>query len=137
MNFQDLLNNQIKGLNIPRYDVADFAPETFQDLVQHFSATKTLVVWSGASDNTVWGQQGNWQFRAWHDWVHILVAGQFEKQGEILVMREQQRQVSSTFMQLVLEIEILGQLKHQSQFGTFPVDQIEFFKNQLNLKGAV
>jgi hypothetical protein len=132
MNLYNLLTEECRKLNLPGFEVSDRAPETLADVMQHYALTGRLKVWSGASEATIWTPQGNWQFRAWHDWCHVLALGTFDRAGEALVCRLQQAQTESSYMQRALEIEIMGQLSYFETHGHFPVDQVQFFVKLIN-----
>lgn len=134
MELFNLLQNETRKLQLPKYDIADVAPSTLIETVSHYKQTGRILVWGGASESTIWTPQGNYMFRAWHDYCHVLSHGTFDHQGESIVCKLQQSQVESSFMQRVLQIEIMGQLSYFETNNQFPVNQIEFFINQL--KGA-
>lgn len=130
-NIRDALVIACKRLNLPKYEVSDLAPETLSDVISTYQLTGRLVVWSGASENTIFGsREANWLFRAWHDYEHIRTMGEFNQLGETMTCLKQMSQVGSIFAEIV-KIEVIGQLKYQSQYGTFPANQFEFFKKQL------
>lgn len=65
------------------FDVADIAPDTYDKLKAHLDAGRRMLVWSGASDYTVFGCcEVNWAYRAWHDWCHWQGAHLFTLEGE-------------------------------------------------------
>ena len=42
-----------------------------------------LLVWMGASDDTIWGSPyNNWMARVWHDCVHLKLGADFDAYGE-------------------------------------------------------
>ncbi len=132
VNLSTILKLETDRLNLPRFEVADIAPETLADVVSHFKDTGKLKIWAGASELTIWGApEHNWLFRAWHDFGHILSLGQFNAAGESQVCKLQQSQVASTSLQRALQVEIMGQLQYQTNIGHFPVNQVEFFINQV------
>lgn len=122
------LHIECKKLNLPQYEIRDLAPETLKDVVSTFKNTGKLVIWSGASENTIWGDShSNYLFRAWHDYIHILTLGEFNSQGEKLVALKQMSQVGTIFARFI-EIEVIEQLNHFEKNGAFPTNQLEFFK---------
>ncbi len=134
MNLYSLLKSETDKLNLPPIEVADYAPETLADVVSHYNASGKVKVWAGASEGTVWGPAaGNWLFRGWHDYCHILSLGTFDAAGEALVTQVQKSQSESSFMHKALRIEIMGQLQYQIKTGQFPVDQLAFFINSLKV----
>lgn len=131
--FTTLLIDETKKLKLPRYEVRDLAPSTLRESIQAYSETGKIIVWAGASDNTIWGaREHNWLFRAWHDLVHIKNLTQFDNAGELRTFQIQASQTESSWLQKLLKIEILGQLEYYNTNGFFPVNQIEFFKGVLN-----
>lgn len=81
---RDALSDACRRVKLPRYRVADHAPGEVADLLAHWSASRELVIWSGASELTVWGDPaGNWQFRAFHDFAHVVTRAGFTAADEI------------------------------------------------------
>lgn len=110
--------------------VQDNAPETFEDVFKTYKLTCRLVIWSGASESTIWGsREANWLFRAWHDYAHILSLGEFTPEGERLAALKQMSQ-SGTILAKVINIEVNEQVKYFQQYNKFPENQIEFFKEK-------
>lgn len=115
------LNRRILSL-APRHGVSDKAPGTFLDLM----ASPGLVVWSGGSDKTIYGDPSvNWAFRAWHDSIHKALNAPFTIEGEGLVAIEQARQIGGTFGDIVT-LEINAQAEYFEKHGQFPNDQTTF-----------
>lgn len=112
------------------YTVRDNAPSTFEELMQY-----GLIIWSGASDNTIYADpKVNHMFRAWHDSLHIKLNAPFTLQGEIYVATEQARQVGSDILAEIILAEVKGQAEYFDKHGEFPVNQISFIKQYLNIK---
>jgi len=134
MNLYELLKTETDKLNLPPIEVSEYAPETLADVVAHYNATGKIKVWAGASEGTIWGPAaGNWLFRGWHDYCHVLSLGEFNAAGEALVCYVQKSQTESSFMHKALQIEIMGQLEYQIEIGHFPVDQLQFFINKIKV----
>lgn len=109
------------------YTVSDKAPSDESALFN----SPSLVVWSGASDNTVWGSpRVNWAFRALHDALHLKTGLGFSPVEEIELGRIQASQYSGLMADLVY-IEVAGQAEHYLKTGQFVVDQVEFTMRQL------
>ena len=120
----------------------ELAPSTLHGAKHYFNKHGTVMVWTGASDNTIFGDPAvNWAFRAWHDYVHILWNLEFTPVGEAEVCAIQQQQARQymedrgysparieAVVQL-LEAEVNGQIEYQQKHGNFPEDQREFTKN--------
>lgn len=128
-----LLNNKIMKL-APKHSVSDNAPYSFETLKAN--ATSGLVVWSGASDNTIYGDRAiNWAFRAWHDSLHLKLNAPFTLDGEKLVALEQIRLIDSSELSQIIWAEVVGQVEYFNKYGNFPIDQIAFMRNYL--KGII
>ena len=122
------------------FDVSADAPATFEDMVANFKATGRHVVWSGASDRTIFGDpEVNYAFRAWHDWHHISRSLDFSDASEHEVFAGQYRDVrgiygngeaAQDFCDL-LYAEIIGQLEFKNRHGNFPADQRGFVRHYL------
>lgn len=119
------------------YDVSDNAPNTLPELIQHVNATGRMLVYSGASDFTIYGcPEVNWAFRAWHDHCHLRNPEryQFDLLGETELLQEHRRDVLRLFgqndctdqMLHLIYVEIVGQATYLNQHGLFPEHQIGF-----------
>lgn len=118
------------------YDVADDAPNTFEDLVDRVGKTGKMVVWSGASDKTIFGSpEANYAFRAWHDICHLRGMHRFTPEGELATLKEQIADVrrfigagpKADRIATLLHEEIAGQLGYaKNHGGNFPVNQRAF-----------
>lgn len=128
-------NNKLIKL-APKHLVSDIAPDTFGKLVSQASSGSRLVVWSGGSDQTIYGDSKvNYAFRAWHDQLHLKLNAPFTLEGETIVATEQCRLISSTQMAQLIMAEVIGQVEHVLKTGEFPVNQIDFIRNYI--KGLV
>lgn len=124
------------NLILPRgFDVSDDAPGTFEELQAHYDRTGRILVWSGASENTIFGdREVNYAFRAWHDANHLRFALPFTLMGEMLVADIQKGQVRkrygdgryTDFYNALIEMEVVGQAKAFHETGAFPEDQMAF-----------
>lgn len=123
------LNTRILKL-APKHTASDTAPQCFSDLVAH--SFKRLVVWSGASDKTIYGDPRiNHAMRAWHDSIHIKLGADFSIVGETRVAIEQARLIGSDTMGKIILAEVVGQTKYFNRYGIFPLDQVKFVSNYL------
>ena len=114
-------------LSAPKHEVRDIAPDTEQGLFQ----ASSLIIWSGASENTIWGStQGNWAFRAIHDALHLKSGLGFSVDEEIELGRRQASMYSGLMADLVY-CEIAGQALHYKTTGKFVQDQVKFTKEFL------
>lgn len=128
----EVIKEQVARLGI-QYRAADFAPGTYADL-RADGCNPTLVVWAGASHNTIYGDPAvNHAFRAWHDWTHIRYSLPFTLAGEVQAAQIQAGLVGGTLAEVVLA-EVAGNAEHFAQYGVFPVDPVEFVSNWLRVK---
>lgn len=128
------LNRKILGFaNKLRYTVKSYAPETFQELKA--SKTGSLIVYDGASENTVYGDpKVNHAFRAWHDALHLSLNADFTSEGEYRVGIEQARLIDSDIMARIILAEVNGQVEYFERHGCFPANQLQFTLNYVNIK---
>lgn len=118
------------------FDAREDAPDTFDNLCALLDAGKRMVVYSGASDATIFGSPlVNWHFRAWHDWHHWQGRLPFTPEGEAAACN---RQVADLFAAYgagprvrlwarILDAEVNGQLRYAAAHGgNFPCDQRAF-----------
>lgn len=118
------------------YDVAERAPTNLEDLTAHIARTGRMLVWSGASDNTIYGDsETNWAFRAWHDWCHWKGQHEFNLVGERACMEMQLEHLRTVYGRshpdfhlwaAILEAEIIAQASIHAESGEFPADQRQF-----------
>ena len=72
------------------FRVADIAPHTYEEVIHQIETHGIIVVWSGASEHTIFGDpEINYAFRAWHDWCHWRGGRDFSPAGEIAASRMQ------------------------------------------------
>jgi hypothetical protein len=115
----------------PRYSVADKAPSTELELF----TTPTLVVWSGASNHTIFRDaRVNWAFRALHDQLHLDTGLGFSPAEEVELGRIQANKYSGLFADLIY-IEVALQAKYYANTGLFVVDQVDFDLKHLKRMG--
>jgi len=124
------------------FDVAETAPSTLGELTEHMNTTGRMLVYSGASENTIFGdKEVNWAFRAWHDWHHYHEQLPFTLKGEIMVCARQKEDLFRQFGYInpkwedLLDIEITEQVKEYVKTGVFVEDQVKFTVDKLKLKG--
>lgn len=124
----------------PQHIVACHAPETLNGIIQAHMQRGQLIIWSGASDRTIFGDaRVNHAFRAWHDHHHIKGRHDFTLPGEVATMRAQVRSMFDTFgnndatryFTRVLQCEVQGQAEQYARTGAFPIDQLAFTKEYL------
>lgn len=113
------------------YIVKADAPNRVQDL----KSTRQLVVWSGASDYTVFADPTvNWAFRALHDALHIQSGLGFTIPEEIELGRIQASLYDGLLADLVY-LEVSGQAEYFARHGEFVTDQVSFTLNGLRSLG--
>lgn len=126
-------NNKILRL-APKFTAMDAAPHSFETLKAN--ATSGLVIWAGASENTIYGDASiNHAFRAWHDSLHLKLNAPFTFEGEKRIALEQARLIGSDTLGLIIIGEVVGQTEYLNKYGHFPIDQLAFMRNYL--KGVI
>jgi hypothetical protein len=117
------------------FDVSDDAPQTFDALTTQLRGGGRMVVWSGGSERTIFGDPAvNYAFRAWHDWCHWRGRHPFTPAGERACLRAQRRHLLALYGDgprtrrwiALLTAEVLGQQRHFDRHGRFPDDQRAF-----------
>ena len=128
------------NITAPSWTVSEDAPETFDELVKVSKERGQIVVWNGASDNTIFGEpEFNYAFRAWHDSAHIRANAYFTKAGEVEACQQQIEDMYARYgvsaqtekWAQMIRIEVIGQAMHFEQTGTFPEDQRAFMRDML------
>ncbi len=125
---QDSLERAARMVRLPRYRAADCAPSTVRDMLRHYSETREILVWAGASESTVWGHpRGNYLFRAFHDWAHIRTGASFSVESEVRLARFQAAETDSSLLAVFILEEVAEQARYFEASGAF-LDgaQIEF-----------
>lgn len=127
-----LINNLIlKQASKLQYTVASKAPSTVEELFQ----APTLVIWSGASDNTIFGDAVvNYAFRALHDSLHLKTKIGFSPAEEVELGRIQANQYTGLMADLVY-CEVAEQARYYLRNGIFVSDQVAFTKLYLSKLG--
>lgn len=126
---------EIVNILMPQgFDTTDIREncDTHEKIQEYWDETGKILVWSGGSDCTVFGEPHmNHAFRAWHDYIHITRGLAFNKAGERLaynwhcvqldlyLSHKFSRQHRENIKQL-LDIEINGQVEYLERFGHFP-----------------
>jgi len=114
------------------YSVSEDAPDTYERLRAESSAHH-LIVWSGASVQSIWGTEGNYLFRAVHDYIHLTHGLSFDSVHEAVVCDVTCAALDLTPAESALmRADIIGQLEYKERHGAFPADQINFVKNYLS-----
>ena len=122
------------------FDVSLDAPATFDELKTHLDAGKRMVVFSGGSGTTIYGDpEVNWCFRAWHDWCHWRGNHLLSLVGEQATCTMQAQHLLTLYGNglsvrrwiRIIHAEIIGQADFYRDHGHFPVDQYEFVARYL------
>lgn len=120
------------------FDVTDDGSlcDTFEKLEAYYTETGRIRVWSGGSEETIFGSpETNHAFRAWHDLCHLLLGEPFTPEGESEVAELQKQMVISrggpSLFLRILDIEINGQIRYYEEHGSFPVNQRQFMLDSL------
>ena len=117
------------------FEVADCAPDTWDELKAHLDAGRKLVVYSGGSEATIYGDPAvNYAFRAWHDYTHWVTDYDFSAAGERGVCEEQCRVLSiiarserqAARWARIVRAEVIGQKLYHRLYDRFPEDQRSF-----------
>jgi len=91
---------------------------------QAYAQGLPLPIWSGASDETIWGEaRFNWLFRAFHDSVHIRYGCDFTLEGELKASRIQAQLARDMGLDELAQImvwETAGQAVYVDKTGQFP-----------------
>lgn len=123
------------------WDVEMDAPATLDELRHCVAMNGRLTVWSGGSDDTIFGDDEiNFAFRAWHDNAHLRAGLPFGT-GDVKVdYPAEQAALSIMLADLakvygpgrasewapILHAEVLGQAQYHCGEGHFPVNQRAF-----------
>ena len=114
--------------------------DTLDKVTAHYERTGKILVWSGASDNTIFAKpETNHRFRAWHDWIHVVNKLPFDYAGEMKALAIHKAHVhlmwcrgsisyydAIKIMYFALDIEIREQLNFHKDTGYFPDNQRKF-----------
>ena len=122
------------------YLAADDAPSTFEALVSQFDAGNMMVVYSGRSDHTIYGDAAvNHAFRAWHDWCHWKGTFPLSPDGEAEACQMQCDQLYDLYglnahtlrWASIIKAEVIGQAIYFERHGRFPGNQRLFIQHYL------
>lgn len=110
-----------------RWEARDDAPQTFEDVARCWAERRTIVVWTGASEKTIWGApEANWRFRAEHDAAHLATGLGFDHASEIELAYWQAGRVEGDWLKRAVLIEVAEGARYHRETGLFVADQIEF-----------
>ena len=123
------------------YDVADDAPNTYEELINYLDAGRRMLVYSGGAERTIYGDpEVNYAFRAWHDWCHWRGRHDFSLAGENATCAMQGKNLVALYgespqtrwWRRILHAEIIGQREYFDRHGNFPYDQRDFISGYLS-----
>ena len=111
--------------------------DTLEKVQEYYLKTNHIRVWTGASENTIFGDPRlNWAFRAWHDLIHVTNGEAFTLIGEINVAAIQCHQVGvfladetpvqRKVVRSLIMCEVVKQAQYFTEHGRFPEDQVQF-----------
>lgn len=136
---EDRFNLYNRIYNIVFVDTDDFDEDdiegTFQKHVERFVNSGTIHIWTGASDNTIFGDPKiNHYFRVWHDVEHLLNRLGYSYLDESIVCEIQKSQLPRhwVYEKELIHAEITGQAQYNMKTGEFVKDQRIFTKAYIN-----
>ena len=101
--------------------------------VERYQKTGKILVWTGASDKTIFGENssginGNWAFRCFHELIHTSKQLGFDFAGESMVCSIQCSilPVDWVLERELIQIEIIGQNQYFNVHKCFLDDQRRF-----------
>ncbi len=113
------------------YIIKADAPKIVSDLRE----CGQLIVWSGASEHTIFNDKHvNWALRALHDVCHLETGLDFTPDHEIELGRLQALKYANRCQSLVADliyIEVAEQARYYKEHGIFLKDQVDFTLNKL------
>lgn len=108
----------------------DMSPrEAFNKMKEDYSKTGKIKIWTGSSDNTIFGDETvNVYFRAWHDYTHLMINQDFSFAGETAVAIAQAGQLPDDFIfeKELIMCEIVGQNLYYRENKEYCTDQRVF-----------
>lgn len=132
-------NRYSQNFNIVFTDVDDFDSDdidgTFQRHVDRFVNENTIHIWTGASDDTIFGDAKiNHYFRAWHDVEHLINRLGYSYLDESIVCEIQKSQLPDhwVFEKDLIHAEITGQAQYFMHNGTFVPNQRVFTRDYIS-----
>ena len=103
--------------------------QTLQNHIQRFKTTGKIFIWTGSSENSIFGsEQMNHFFRAWHDHTHITYQCGFDFAGEAMVASIQGSMLPADFVleKELIMIDIVGLNEYYKIHRVFAKDQRQF-----------
>jgi hypothetical protein len=134
LNWQfNIATRALAALHAPGWVASDDAPATYDELDVTRAEHGRIVVWTGASENTIFDDpETNWAFRAWHDAAHLAHGLLFTIEGETATAYVQASHLIGEYgdgddvveMVALLLCEVVGQAERLARYGEFPADQM-------------
>lgn len=107
--------------------------QTLATQMERYQKTGKILVWIGASDKTIFGENpsginGNWAFRCFHEMTHISRGIGFNFAGESMVCSIQCSMIPVDWVleRELIQIEIIGQNQYFNIHKCFLKDQRKF-----------
>lgn len=121
--------NQIHFVEIDPVENYKSMSEYYKEMKKSFDETGHVIIWTGASDNTIFGEPHiNHIFRAWHDMTHYYYNQPFNFGGESTVATIQCSELPTDwiFERELITAEVLGQNQYYRIHREYVVDQRQF-----------
>lgn len=130
--FEIYLQNQLSDLP---YAVSAHAPNDLGG-IDHTINQGQLIVWDGASDNTIFSRpEINHIYRAHHDYAHAAYRLDTVALDEMQLSKILESQAPTREIQALIRAELAGQVEYYMQHGAFPKNQKNFCVDYLIKKG--
>ncbi|PTT72590.1 MULTISPECIES: hypothetical protein [unclassified Chryseobacterium] len=107
---------------------------TLQRYIEHFKATGKIKIWTGSSENTIFGSERiNHFYRAWHDHTHIIFGSGFTLAGETITAEIQcsMLPIEWFFEKRLIMADIVAQNLHYIFHKNYVKDQRKFIVDYL------
>ncbi len=108
---------------------------TFQSHKKIYKETGKIYIWTGASENTIFGNEKiNHYFRAWHDYIHLNYNLGYSITEESIVCNIQRDMLPNewVFEKELINAEIIGQAHYFYMNNNFVKNQRLFTANYID-----
>jgi hypothetical protein len=121
------------------------APESFKALKEEYAARGRITVYSGASSKTIFDDPDvNVDFRAWHDYCHLMGNTGFSVEGERKAAEMQCEHVkrfygdgrTGQWLCTLIMAEVVGQAEHYAKYKAYVEDQRAFTMAYISHPGS-
>jgi len=119
---------------VDNFDEKDIQ-STFENHKKIYRKTGKIHIWTGASENTIFGNEKiNHYFRAWHDYIHLNYNLGYSITEESIVCNIQKDQLPQNwyFEKELINAEIIGQSHYFYMNNDFVKNQRLFTANYLH-----